>query len=196
MTADFLFTWTPSGWPHSELKSLIEDFTAGRKSDDVWRCKAHRKARRGDHAYFLKLGAGEHGIFGVGEITGPASKDVHAVPGQNPWKVPVKFLRLVDPNEMLLVSEQEFPTISKWHPQGSGIRLPENAARSIDELIAKQYGQFIAANTADADAFDPSNLEDARERINRSIAVRRGQQAFRSMLLDAYDRKCAVTGSI
>tara|TARA_B100000029_G_scaffold379080_1_gene373892 strand:+ start:130 stop:888 length:759 start_codon:yes stop_codon:yes gene_type:complete len=42
--------------------------------------------------------------------------------------------------------------------------------------------------------FDPDNTEDARERIFRSIVIRRGQYRFRKDLIDAYDGKCAVTG--
>lgn len=42
--------------------------------------------------------------------------------------------------------------------------------------------------------FDPKNIKDAREKIYTSIAVRRGQRKFRKLLLDAYERKCAITG--
>lgn len=43
--------------------------------------------------------------------------------------------------------------------------------------------------------FDPSDLNDAREKIARQITARRGQKKFRASLLKAYDTKCAVTGS-
>lgn len=52
----------------------------------------------------------------------------------------------------------------------------------------------ISPMAADEDQFDPSNVEDARERIQRTIAQRRGQRAFRKLLIDAYGGKCAVTG--
>ena len=45
----------------------------------------------------------------------------------------------------------------------------------------------------DIDAFDPSNMKDGRKRISRMIACRKGQPAFRSALLDAYARRCAIT---
>ena len=45
-----------------------------------------------------------------------------------------------------------------------------------------------------ADLFDPSNIKNARKRISKMLAQRRGQPAFRNALLDAYDRKCAITG--
>lgn len=43
-------------------------------------------------------------------------------------------------------------------------------------------------------AFDPTGIEDARERILSSIVRRRGQSSFRNLLLSAYQGRCAVTG--
>lgn len=42
--------------------------------------------------------------------------------------------------------------------------------------------------------FDAENEADGRERVEKSIAVRRGQPRFRADLLAAYDGKCAITG--
>ena len=42
-------------------------------------------------------------------------------------------------------------------------------------------------------AFDPINIEDARNRVVASIVRRRGQAAFRKKLLEAYG-ECAITG--
>lgn len=45
----------------------------------------------------------------------------------------------------------------------------------------------------DGDEFDPTDDTDARERVMRSIALRRGQPAFRNALLTAYDGRCAFS---
>ena len=42
--------------------------------------------------------------------------------------------------------------------------------------------------------FDPDSLEDARERIQASIAKRQGRSAFRDALLGAYEGRCAMSG--
>lgn len=42
--------------------------------------------------------------------------------------------------------------------------------------------------------FDFINESDARDRISRSIVLRRGQRAFRRALIEAYEGACAVTG--
>jgi hypothetical protein len=53
---------------------------------------------------------------------------------------------------------------------------------------------LIAPEQADADYFDPDDIKDARERVARTIAQRRGQQAFRDTLLAAYRERCAISG--
>jgi putative restriction endonuclease len=198
MANDYLFTWTPKGWPYASLRSLVDDFEAGKKVTEPWRCLAHKSIQPGDTAYFLKLGDHPQGIFGVGTITARATKNSGALPGQNAWQAPIVFQQLVDPTRRLLVSEKELAAITvpahTWHPRGSGVRLVERAARKIDEIIESGKGIFLPADAANVEDFDALNVKDARERINRSIAIRRGQQAFRSKLLAAYDRKCAVTG--
>ena len=54
--------------------------------------------------------------------------------------------------------------------------------------------QIISAEQADSEPFDPDSIEDARERIARTVAQRRGQQAFRDALLGAYGARCAISG--
>lgn len=43
--------------------------------------------------------------------------------------------------------------------------------------------------------FDPTDLTDAREKISRQIAARRGQKKFRKKLLDTYNYQCQITES-
>lgn len=43
------------------------------------------------------------------------------------------------------------------------------------------------------DAFDPSNVKDARTRTMAAIVRRRGQPAFRQALITAYNGRCAIT---
>ena len=43
------------------------------------------------------------------------------------------------------------------------------------------------------DFFDPKDDEDGRERRDRSIVYRRGQPQFRSDLMEAYGKRCAIT---
>lgn len=60
-------------------------------------------------------------------------------------------------------------------------------------LRRQSPGPLIDARTADEGEFDPANIDDARKKVMRAIAVRRGQRAFREALLQAYDYRCAIT---
>jgi putative restriction endonuclease len=52
----------------------------------------------------------------------------------------------------------------------------------------------IGSEEADDFEFDPDSVHDQRERAIRSIRLRRGQPAFRAALMEAYGRRCAITG--
>lgn len=65
------------------------------------------------------------------------------------------------------------------------IRQYGSTAERAEDAIAVQ---------ATAEIFNASNLADARRREMRAIALRRGQPAFRSQVLDAYGGACAISG--
>ena len=60
---------------------------------------------------------------------------------------------------------------------------------TIDDTVLEQ-----AQEQAETEhAFDPDNVQDARERIAASIVRRRGQPQFRKKLLKAYEGRCAIS---
>jgi hypothetical protein len=81
MPTDYLFTWTPKGWPYASLRALVDDFEAGKKVTEPWRCLAHKSVQPDDTAYLLKLGDRPQGIFGVGTITARAVRNSTALLG-------------------------------------------------------------------------------------------------------------------
>jgi ribosomal protein L37AE/L43A len=63
-----------------------------------------------------------------------------------------------------------------------------------EELLTQPTdGVDLGHELASASEFEADGL-DARLRQLRAIAVRQGQVEFRQRLLDAYDRRCAITG--
>ena len=87
---------------------------------------------------------------------------------------------------------------SKWLKNFSGGKATvQRTLKRLNFTVrvgSADSGDIILPGEADADPFDPSSIKDARKRISRMMAQRRGQPAFRNALLDAYDRKCAITG--
>lgn len=70
----------------------------------------------------------------------------------------------------------------------------ENFCRTIFTVFeTAQFQIKLVEDALPPEAFDSSNLSDARNKVLRTIVQRRGQKKFRDALLAAYGGKCAVT---
>lgn len=61
-------------------------------------------------------------------------------------------------------------------------------------LIRKGARRALPDEQGDDTPFDPKNIRDGREMIQRTIRARRGQPNFRALLRSAYRDKCAFSG--
>ena len=194
----FLLTWKESGWPHSNLIRMREAFETQGYVDEAWRIHAHRKARIGDRVWLLRQGDGQKGIFGKGTITGPAALG-DAGNGKRQMMVPVRFSAFTNPKEGLLLDEAKTRAIiseTQLRAQASGDPLTAEQSAALERMVPGESEPIplIGPNQGDDSPFDPTGIIDARERISRTIAQRRGQKAFRDALVAAYDGRCAITG--
>ncbi|KXU95023.1 HNH endonuclease [Caballeronia megalochromosomata] len=103
--------------------------------------------------------------------------------------IPIGVLRQVKPKPQPRYRVLGLAFVTRWRDgyfelKSSGLDSSGDDAPAIDQV--EQAVEIVTA-------FDPANLEDARRRINASIVVRQGQPAFREKLLDAYERRCALT---
>jgi HNH endonuclease len=72
-------------------------------------------------------------------------------------------------------------------------RIGDNKFEAIQvESDADTLALAEAEDALDMPAIDSEH--DARERVLRAVAMRRGQQGFRTSLIDAYAGQCAITG--
>ncbi|MEG4457850.1 GUN4 domain-containing protein [Microcoleus sp. N9_A1] len=72
----------------------------------------------------------------------------------------------------------------------------QNNQDSINYTVALENEELesIGEHLDTEGDFTPKSREEARERVSRSIAQRRGQPKFRKDLLEAYGYCCAITG--
>ena len=56
------------------------------------------------------------------------------------------------------------------------------------------FFRTVLALASTVESFDPATIKDARKRTLASIVQRQGQGLFRRRLLEAYGRRCAITG--
>lgn len=66
------------------------------------------------------------------------------------------------------------------------------AGETLTQAELKAESQAEAQLEASG-AFDPTSIDDARKKTFAAIVMRQGQPAFRKMLLEAYERQCALT---
>jgi len=195
---DYLFTWNRDGWPYEKLRSLVDGFRSKGVGEEPWRCFSHKKIRVGDRAYLLKQGD-PIGIFGRGTVVGTADWDPDTAPGQNHWKVPIRFESsrgdvLVDPEEQFLVDGvilQDLAPKKQWQIRASGMPLATNAARGIDRVI-----DSIVAFSGQSGLLDENDEEVARRMKLIELAMRPDQQQFSDVIRRNYRNRCPITGCV
>lgn len=155
------------------------------KRDALW---IIRSLRPGD---IILANQGRTRILGVGRVQAPGyvyrpdrAQQRHTV--RVAWDpTRAKVLDLPGPRWLYTVhpvSEEDFQA---WF----GDELPTEQASAAQPILAVQ--EALAETEG---AFDPTSIEDARERVMGSIVRRRGQQAFREALIERYEGRCLVTG--
>ncbi len=194
----FLLTWKESGWPHSNILRMLREFERQGYVEEPWRLRAYRQAKPGDRVWVLKQGTGPKGIFGVGQIVS-APRLGNSGSGKQQMMAPIRFSQFADPKKQLLIGDKEIHQIlseTQIRAQASGYPLSNEQIQVLEQRLPSESGAapLILAADSDEQPFNPSNIADARERISRTIAQRRGQKAFRDLLIAAYEGKCAITG--
>jgi len=194
----YLLTWKETGTPHEIIMQLVKRFERNGFVDDTWRLLP-KSAKPGDHAWLLKQGDGPKGIFGFGIIMKvyprrKTAQDQDTVP----QVARVKFLKFTDPRGRHLIDEEKVCKIlppSKIRTQFSGVPLTREEADALDKLLdASSQDQVIDPSAADPSPFNPSTMQDERQRTASTIALRRGQRDFRYRLIAAYGGRCAISG--
>jgi 5-methylcytosine-specific restriction protein A len=133
----YMMTWsTAGGWPHEELKKIVEKLSVNRDID--WRISAYKKAEIGDRVYFYKQGKGPKGVFGVGNIVSKpfASTMVGSVEPMMRTKVRVE--KMVDPLEQMLIPADQVKYLLPVNAQASGITIANDSIPLLEELLLRE----------------------------------------------------------
>jgi hypothetical protein len=73
-------------------------------------------------------------------------------------------------------------------------KLSEADGKLIVQTIAARAAGPLPPDAAWSDGYDPQGQVDAREWTECQVVARRGQQAFRSELMTAYEGRCSISG--
>lgn len=208
----YLMTWNPDNWKWTELANDAAHTIKGVAVTEPWSCGNTKRIKKGDRLFLLKQGKEPKGIIASGRSTSEVYADKHwdeakAAQGKEALYVGADWDTILDcQKEQLLqtsVVDDGKPPQVNWNTMSSGISVSVPVADRMEELwqahIAAVRGEANQLTVLESELevqgyFEPSDLEDERERKLREIVQRRGQPKFRSSLVDAYNGRCAVTG--
>ena len=118
---------------------------------------------------------------------------------QRCWQdlVPIGVMRQIRPKPAVRYQIMGLALVAGWEGgyfffEGFGrddLAHPPGEGTEIELLVSEQQRSAMEER-----AFDALSVIDARERVLAQIVRRRGQQEFREKLLEAYGRRCAITG--
>lgn len=142
MTA-YLLTWNPRRFDWEDLPSEIGAVERGENGVATWSTGSRKAMAPNSRLYMLKLGGPPSGIMGSGwsisEIY--AGEHFEGREGESNY-VDFQFDQLLPIDELLPIEilEREVPEVGTWHPQGSGVALPESAAGKLEQLWKTHCG--------------------------------------------------------
>jgi hypothetical protein len=196
-----------------EGRSAVTRWTKeGRDIGRVWLAKGGRGPKKGDLLFFYatpKWVGGRAGVFARATIH-------HAVLGEAPTAPFAAELDFLVDRRVSEIWSRE-PVFSAavanlhrrahsgskpgWGQKATLWSFDGRDAAELASLLGESGGfadrssvDALASEAEQAGKFDADSVEDARRRTMRLLVERRGQPQFRAALMDAYDRRCAVTG--
>lgn len=131
-------------------------------------------------------------VLGIGVVEGAYYHD-ESDPAGAPHRLPVRWVpcedwKLPEPEGLQTTVRR----IGKH--EGNLVAIERQLLKLPTETKSERAVRKQARKLDVQGEFDDENEADGRERLDKSIAVRRGQPRFRADLIAAYDGKCAITG--
>ncbi len=207
----YLMTWNPDNWKWTNFANDAAQTMKGVAVTERWSCGNTKRIKTGDRLFLLKQGKLPRAIIASGRVTSDVYTDKHwdeakAAQGKEALYVGADWDTILDyQKEPLLQTsaiDDDKPPQVNWNTMSSGISISNPVADRMEALwqshIARVRGDspqlaVLGSELEGQGYFEPSTLEDERERKLCEIVQRRGQPDFRKKLVDAYDGRCAVT---
>lgn len=138
----FLLTWNPENWSWKEYNDCCLKTRSGKSIVQRWSC-ANSSAATGDQVFLLRVGSHPKGIIAAGTVVSDSYEAAHwdaekAGEGASSRYVDVEFIRVLNPDDEAIVTEQDLSRIvvdkQEWSPQQSGIEIKKRSAAVLQQL--------------------------------------------------------------
>jgi len=195
---------------------------ADRRLDEVnfWRPKSQQAVRRiaPGAPFFLRLKKPHYAIAGFGffahwqlvpfSLAWELFRQKNGAPDREAFRRAILSFRQQDPEARgapplgcIVLRDVVFLERDEWLPWGEGMGWSRTIVNDKGYDLSREPGQRLLRMIRERydtppDLFGRFRLldGDGRPRTEREIAAREGQGTFKLRLLDAYGRRCAVTG--
>ncbi len=187
----YLLAWNPEYEPWKKLVAAHGIGTSSRVNE--WRT-LNRHIHDGDRVFIVKVGQAPRGLFAAGYAAAPPRFKVTRRDGDG-WYVPIRLSKVADPNSPP-IPHPDLLSISsafQWTPRGSGIRIPDGIATSLEAVWSTRVANSEGNAKDDVKAFEAATRNLPKTERDALVKNRIGQGYFRNLLL-SYWKSCAVTG--
>jgi 5-methylcytosine-specific restriction protein A len=195
----FLLTWNPAKWNWIELDRNIEQVEASGTIGLEWSIVSHRKMRRGDRVFLMRLGEEPRGIMASGFVVSQPFTSKH-------WngddklthRVAIEFEVIINPSSGSILELESLSTGSlsevNWTPQSSGTEIKPAIANELEKI----WLNFLSANEC---LQTPSiRFEDPKEELlegvpNQVVVTRYERNPYaREICIEHHGMTCAICG--
>lgn len=199
----YLLAWNPRRWNWKNLATQALQTARGETVAGGWTC-VNGNVKKGDRLFLVRLGEEPRGIMASGWAQGGVEPGPHYDPalcaqGKESDYVDYEFECLLDPHidAPLPLNELTSRALSKvhWSPQGSGVRIPEDAAAEL-ELLWEAWS--AKSKSYSETSLDASALEGGL--TIKMVRHRRREGALRAAKIAKFKREhgnrlfCEVPG--
>ncbi len=148
----YLLAWNPEYEPWKKLVAAHGIGTSSRVNE--WRT-LNRHIHDGDRVFIVKVGQAPRGLFAAGYAAAPPRFKVTRRDGDG-WYVPIRLSKVADPNSPP-IPHPDLLSISsafQWTPRGSGIRIPDGIATSLEAVWSTRVANSEGNAKDDVKAFE------------------------------------------
>ena len=193
--ATFLLTWNPNRWHWDDLQANVEEVAEKGFHLGNWSTGVSKKIQRGDRLFLIRLGKEPKGIIGSGLAESNVYEDEHwedsaYEAGKYAKYVRVRFDTLLNPelspNNVLPRKELNGLGKMHWDSQGSGISIPDDVARRLEDA----WADFLGNKSKPLPVAEPSAIEGLLTETVRYIRGRSRQ--LRDIALGKSEGICCV----
>jgi putative restriction endonuclease len=198
--ATFILTWNPSQWhwDQDEYEQEVRETANGSLFAGRWSSGNTKRISPGDRVFLIRQST-KRGIIGSGFATSPPYQDEHwnGEGDREANYVDCQFDTLVQAEDRLPLERLQVANLGvPWNNlYASGVQVPSDSVVELEQLWSEHLARIGRSYLSDA--ISPPGEEGAEQpakRVLREIRERRGQPVFRQRLIDAYQRRCAISG--